>query len=60
MRLFGQNAIVEHYKYMIVGEEENTLKFTEELDPLKSRLRQIKLPNEELDIAKKEVGITAM
>ena len=47
--------MVEYHESMICAEEENILKLTEELNPLKSRLKQIKLPNEELGKAKKEV-----
>ena len=47
--------MVEYHESMICEEEEKILKLTEELNPLKSRLKQIKLPNEELGRAKKEV-----
>ena len=47
--------MVEYHKSMIYAEEENILKLTKELNPLKSRLRQIKLPNEELGKTKNEV-----
>ena len=54
-QLLGEDGMVEYHESKIYVEEENILKLTEELNPLKSRLRQIKLPNEELGNAKKEV-----
>ena len=54
-QLSGKDGMVEYHESMICAEEENILKLTEELNPLKSRLMQIKLPNEELRKAKKEV-----
>ena len=54
-QLSGEDAMIEYHESMSCVEEENILKLTEKLNPLKSRLRQIKLPNEELGKAKKEV-----
>ena len=53
-QLSGKDAMVEYHESMICVEE-NILKLIEELNPLKSLLKQIKLPNEELGKAKKEV-----
>ena len=55
VQLLGEDAMVEYHESMICAKEENILKLTEELNPLKSQLRQIKLPNEELGKAKNEV-----
>ena len=54
-QLSGEDAMVEYHESMICVEEGNILKLTEEHNSLKSQLRQIKLPNEELGKAKKEV-----
>ena len=54
-QLSGEDAMVEYHESMICAEEENILRLTEELNPLKSRLKQIKVPNEEPGRAKKEV-----
>ena len=52
VQLSGKDVMVEYNESMIYAEEENILKLTEELNPLKSQLKQIKLPNEELRKAK--------
>ena len=54
-RVSGNDEVLEYHKTMISAKEENILKLIEEINPLKSRLRHIRLPNEELGEAKKEV-----
>ena len=54
-RVSNKDGIVEYNESMIGAKEENILKLNEEMNPLKSQVRQIRLPNEELGEAKKEV-----
>ena len=54
-RVLGNYEMLEYHEMMIFAKEENILKLTEGINPLKSRLRHIRLSNEELGKTKKEV-----